>query len=100
MRYHHDYGCYGHGGWHWGCGPDQGYGPGPGYGYGPGWASPDEDPRPYRRRGRLGGVAPRRTTTAQLEAYLASLRDEMRAVEQDLRDLGITEDAGPGEGRA
>jgi hypothetical protein len=29
----------------------------------------------------------RRTTVTQLEAYLASLRDEIRAAEQDLRDL-------------
>jgi hypothetical protein len=36
---------------------------------------------------------PRRSTAAQLEAYLATLRDEMRAVEQDLSDLG-SEDMG------
>jgi hypothetical protein len=99
MRYHHGYGCYGHGGWHQGCGPEPGYGPGPGYGYGWGWDAPDEDPRPYRRRGRPGGTVARQTTAAQLEAYLASLRDEIRAAEQDLRDLGRTDDSGAGEGQ-
>ncbi len=100
MRNHHGYGCYGHGGSHWGCGVDPGYGPGPAYGYGWAWDGPDEDPRPYRRRGRLGAVSPRRTTAAQIEAYLASLRDEMRAVEQDLRDLGMADNSGVGEDRA
>jgi hypothetical protein len=100
MRYHHGYGCYGHDGWHGGCGPGPGYGPGPDNGYGWGWVSQDEDPRPYRRRGRLGGVVARQSTATQLEAYLASLRDEIRGVEQDLRDLGIAEDAGVGEDKA
>ncbi len=85
MRYHHGWGCYGHGGWHGGCGSDPVYGPISGYGRG--WDAPDEDPRPYRRRGGLGTAAARRTTAAQLEAYLASLRDEIRAAEQDLHDL-------------
>lgn len=92
MRYHHGYGygCHGYDDRHWGCGPGPGYGPEPGWG--PGWGAPDDDPRPYRRRGRLGGAVPRRTAAAQLEAYLASLRDEIRAIEQDLRDLGVTAD--------
>lgn len=96
MRRHHGYGygCHGYDGWHWGCGPEPGYGPRPGYGWGWGWDAPDDDPRPYQRRGRLGGAVARRSTAAQLEAYLASLRDEIGAVEQDLRDLGGTEDAG------
>ncbi len=99
MRYHHGYGygCHGYEGWHGGCGPGPGYGPGSAYGPGwdgPGWDGPDVDPRPYRRRGRLGGAVARRSTSTQLEAYLASLRDEIRAVEQDLRDLGGTEDVG------
>jgi hypothetical protein len=98
MRYHHGYGCYGHEGWHWGCGPEPGYGPGPGYGWG--WDAPDEDPRSYRRRGRFGGAVSRRTTAAQLETYLASLREEIRAAEQDLRDLRMTEEAGAGEDKA
>jgi hypothetical protein len=76
MRYHHGYGCYGHEGWHRGCGPEPRYGPGPGYGYGWGWDSLDEDPRPYRWRGRPGGAVAWRLTATQLEAYLASLRDE------------------------
>jgi hypothetical protein len=54
----------------------EGYGPGHGrgYGYGP------------RVAGRCGGVSPE-TTAAQLEAYLASLQDEVRAIETDLADL-------------
>jgi hypothetical protein len=42
----------------------------------------------------------RRTTAAQLEAYLASLRDEIRAAEQDLRDLELENADAPGEGKA
>jgi hypothetical protein len=41
-----------------------------------------------------------RTTATQLEAYLASLRDEIRAAEQDLRDLTAEDTEAPGEGRA
>jgi hypothetical protein len=91
MRYHHGYGCYGQAGWHGGCGPEPGWGPGPGYGYG--WWEPYDDPLPYRRRTRPVGGAARRSTASRLEAYLASLRDEIRAVEQDLRDLGGSDDA-------
>jgi hypothetical protein len=90
MRYHHGYGCYGHGGGHWGCGPEPAWGSGLGYGCG-WWDSPYDEPRPSARRGRIGGAVPRRSTAAQLEAYLATLRDEMRAVEQDLSDLGSEE---------
>jgi len=87
MRYHHGYGCSGHGGGHWCCGPEPAWGSGSGCGWD--WSdSPYDDPRPSARRGRLGGAVPRRSTAAQLEAYLATLRDEMRAVEQDLSDLG------------
>ncbi len=100
MRYHHGcgYGCHGYDDWHWGCGPEPGYGPRPGYGWG--WDAPDEDPRPYRRRGRRGGAVARRSTATQLEAYLASLRDEIRAAEQDLRDLKAEDTDAPGEGKA
>lgn len=98
MRYHHGYGCHGYGDPHWGCGPGPGYGPGLGYGWG--WDAPDEDPRPYRRRGRLGAAVARRTTVTQLEAYLASLRDEIRAAEQDLRDLTAEDADAPGDGKA
>jgi hypothetical protein len=99
MRYHHGYGygCHGYDDPHLGCGMGFDYGPRPGYGWG--WDAPDEDPRPYRRRGRPGGTVARQTTAAQLEAYLASLRDEIRAAEQDLRDLGRTDDSGAGEGQ-
>jgi hypothetical protein len=100
MRYHHGYGygCNGHGDPHWGCAPGPGYGAGPGYGWG--WDAPDDDPRPYRRRGRFGGVVARQSTATQLESYLASLRDEIRAVEQDLRDLTAAGTDAPGEGKA
>jgi hypothetical protein len=100
MRYHHGCGCYGHGDTHWGCGPGPVHGPGYGYGYGYGWDAPDDDPRPYRRRGRFGGAVARQSTATQLEAYLASLRDEIRAAEQDLRDLGMAEDTGVGKDKA
>jgi hypothetical protein len=92
MRYHHGYGCYGHGGSYQGCGPDYGpaYGYGRGWGYG--WDLPDEEPRPRSLRGRFGGGAvARRSTAAQLEGYLESLRDEMRAIEQDLSSLRTSE---------
>jgi hypothetical protein len=94
MRNHHGYGCYGPG-WHWGCGSDYGWGPGPDYGWD--LDAPLDYPRTYRRGMRFGGrVAPRRTTLSQLEGYLASLQEEIRAVEQDIRDLGDQE-TGSGE---
>ncbi len=93
MRYHHGSGSCGHGGGH--CGSEPGPVYGPGSGYGSGWVAPD-DPRLYRRRGRFGGAVARRSTAAQLEGHLASLRDEIRAAEQDLRDLGPAEDASTG----
>ena len=99
MRYHRGYGCYGHGGWHQGyCGPGPEYGPT--YGYGMGWGYgrdlPDEEPRPRSLRGRFsGGAVARRSTADQLEGYLESLRDEMRAIEQDLRDLRTAEGGSP-----
>jgi len=83
--------CHGYDDWHWGCGPEPGCRPRPGYGYGWDWTLPDEDPRPYRRRGRPGGAVARRTSAIQPEAYLASLRDEIRAAEQDLRNLRAEE---------
>jgi hypothetical protein len=97
VRYHHGCGCYGHGGWHQGyCGPEPEYGPA--YGYGRSWnygwdlLLPDEEPRPRSVRGRFGGGAvARQATAAQLEGYLESLKDEMRAIEQDLRDLRTSE---------
>lgn len=86
MRYHHYDDCHGYG--YHGCG----------YGYGHGWrpawaAFPDDPfdaPGPYgfARGRRLGYSASRATTQQRLEGYLESLRDEMRAVEQDLQDLG------------
>jgi hypothetical protein len=95
MRYHHGYGCDGHGGWHQGyCGPGPDYGPPYGYGreWGYGWDAPVEEPRLRGLRGRLGGGAlARQSTATQLEGYLESLRDEMRAIEQDLRDLRAAE---------
>ncbi len=97
MRNHHRYGCYGHG-WHWGCEPDYGWGPAPDYGWGP--EAPLDYPRTYRGRGRLGGrTTPGRPTLSQLEGYLASLQEELRAVEQDIHDLGA-QDAGSGKGKA
>ena len=91
MRYHHGSGCYGHGGGHQGyCGPGPEFGPAYGFvrGGGYGWGAPGDDPRPRGLRGRFGGGAVARQSTAtQLEGYLESLRDEMRAIEQDLRDL-------------
>jgi hypothetical protein len=86
MRYHHGYGCHGEGGWHYGCG-DPYWGPRFGY---------CDDPAPYPRRARLGGAfAARGSTAAQLETYLAGLRDEVRAVEQDLQDLQGSESTAP-----
>jgi hypothetical protein len=100
MRYHHDYGCYGHGGWHQGyCGPEPEYGPPFGYGrsWGYGSDAPIDEPRPRGLRGRFGGGAVARQSTAtQIEGYLESLRDEMRAIEQDLRDLRASE-GGPSD---
>jgi len=92
----HGHGHWGYGGWHGNC-----WEPGPGhcydygYGHGPGW---DEEARfaepfvrgPYGRRTSMGryaaGRASQATTTAQLEAHLAALRDEVRAVEADLAE--------------
>ena len=102
MRYHHGYGCYSHGGWHQGyCGPGPEYGPPYGYGRGGGygWDAPGDEPRPRGLRGRFGGGAgagAQQSTAMQLEAYLESLRDEMRAIEQDLRDLRAAE-GGPSD---
>jgi hypothetical protein len=69
---YHAYGCWGPGDcrgdpWGW-----EGYGPG--YGYGP------------RFSGRYG-AASRETAAARLEAYLASLQDEIRAIEADLAEM-------------
>jgi hypothetical protein len=83
-------GCHGHG--HWGHGCWEGLGSA----YDPRW---DEDccygepyvrgpdarhvsPRPYA----ASRVSPTRAA-AQLEAHLAALRDEMRAVEADLAEM-------------
>ncbi len=96
MRYHHGYGCHGHGEWHQGyCGPGPEYGPAYGYGrgWGYGWDAPTDEPGPRGPRARFGGAAPRQSTATQLEGYLESLRDEMRAIEQDLRDLRAAEGA-------
>ena len=66
---------YGYGAGH-GIGYD--YGRGYGYGYGGG----------YGRRFGGYGVASRGTAAAQLEAYLSTLRDEVRAVEAELAAMG------------
>ena len=92
----HDHGCRGAAGPGWGggpgygadpryaCGPrydvGPGYGIGPAYGYEPGLGVGPA--RPFRR-----GAATRVTAVAQLGAYLASLRDEVSAVEADLAAL-------------
>jgi hypothetical protein len=95
MNYHHGSGCSGHGGGHQGhCGPGSEFGPAYGYGRGGGcgWDAPGDDPRARGLRGRFGGGAvARRSTATQLEGYLESLRDEIRAIEQDLRDLRAAE---------
>lgn len=76
---YHGHGCWGPGDCHgdrWGWEP--------GYGaesrYGPGFGC--------RRRaaGRYGAVS-RGAAAAQLEAYLATLRDEVRAAEADLAEI-------------
>jgi hypothetical protein len=51
-----------------------------GYGYGRGY---DTGPRLFGRR----GPANRDVAVAQIEAYLASLRDEVRAIEADLAEI-------------
>jgi|GEM_PF-1599865 hypothetical protein len=95
MRYHHGSGCSGHGGWHPGyCDPGPEFGPAYGYGRGAGygWGAPGDEPRPRGPRGRFGGGGPaRQSTETQLEGYLESLREEMRAIEQDLQDLRTSE---------
>jgi hypothetical protein len=98
-------GCHGHGHWGHGCWSGECWGPGPGYWYAPhaGWAAgpgpwwaaepPLAEPvgrGPYARRAgyrRYAGPVSPSTAAAQLEAYLASLRDEVRAVEADLAAL-------------
>ncbi len=92
MRYHHGYGCHSHEGPYWHCGPRPVYDRGPGFEYG--WDAPEDFSRPNRRRGRFGGTDSLQSTATRLERYLESLRDEMRAVEQDLRDLNASEDGG------
>ena len=80
MRYHNCGPGYGHG-WH--CG----WGPGPEYDWGaPPW------PYPYRQRPGFGlrGVS-RRSALSEMEDYLASLREEARAIEQDIRELAASE---------
>jgi hypothetical protein len=74
------HGCWGsgecRGGWReWeGYGPGYGHGRGYGYGYGPSFA------------GRYGALS-RESAAAQLEAYLVSLKDEVRALEADLAEM-------------
>jgi hypothetical protein len=81
MRYHHCSSWYGHG-WNCGCGP--------GYDYD--WGPADPAPWTYRPAGGFVRGAPaRRATPSDLEAYLASLREEIRAVEQDIRNLAGSE---------
>jgi hypothetical protein len=92
MRYHHGYGCHGQEDSHSHCGPPPVYGRGPGFEYG--WDEREDFPRSNRRRGRFGGVESLQATATRLERYLESLRDEIRAVEQDLRDLAASDDAG------
>lgn len=84
---YHGHGCWGPGEchderWGWGGYGYGGYaggrtaGPGRGFGYSPG-------PHPF---GRPGPVS-REVAAAQLEAYLATLRDEVRAMEADLAEM-------------
>ncbi len=94
-------GCWGPGWWgaeyEAGCAPRPGYGPGrghgPRYGYGRGeWYGPGDwgGARRERGYGRRGRVAQRGTPAddrVELEAYLASLREELDAVEADLAEL-------------
>ena len=106
MGCHHGYG-YGHGCWgpswaEWAEAPGYGQGYGPGYGlgaygpgYGPGYGHGAYGPgqgRGYAYRRGAGfegarGPLSREATAAQLEAYLAGLRDEVRALEADLEEL-------------
>lgn len=88
MRYHHGYGCHGQEDPYLHCGPSPVYGRGPEFGYG--WDAREDLPRPNRRRGRFGGVESIQATATRLDRYLESLRDEIRAVEQDLRDLAAS----------
>jgi hypothetical protein len=81
MRYHHCSPWYGHG-WH--CG----WGPGYDYDWGPADLSPWFN---GPARGLTRGASARRATLSDLEAYLTSLHEEIRAVERDIRDLHGTE---------
>lgn len=108
---YHGHGCWGpedcHGwGWGSGYGSGRGYGYGPGRGYGAGFGyragygyGPGLEPGYGYRRYAAGRYAPasRSAAAAQLEAYLAALRDEVRAVEADLAELTGTEAERKGE---
>lgn len=90
----HGHGHWGYGGWHGDC-----WGPGPGYGYGygcsprwdaEGWFAEPVIRGPYGRRmdiGRYAASRASRATATQLEAHLAALRDEARAIEADLAEV-------------
>ena len=90
----HGHGHWGYGGWHGDC-----WGPGPGscyeYGFGPrwdeeGWFAEPFIRGPWGRRAGMGRYAASRAsraTAAQLEAHLAALRDEVRALEADLAEM-------------
>ena len=92
MRYHHGYGCHGQEDPYWHCGSPQACGRDPGFEYG--WDALEDFPRSNGRRGRFGGAESLQSSATRLERYLDSLRDEIRVVEQDLRDLAASEDAG------
>jgi hypothetical protein len=91
MRYHHCDPWHGPG-WHCGWGP--GYDWDWGHGYDWGWDVP-LGPRAAGPRARRPLVG-RSSAVSQLERYLASLRQEVEAVEQEIHDLG----AEAGEGGA
>ncbi len=96
----HGHGCWGPGWWDagYGCGP--GHGCGPGYGYGAGYGHDRSYGPRYRSGRRRSGRYPtvsREAAAAEMETYLASLRDEIRAVESDLADIagGAAETGAP-----
>jgi len=79
------HGYHGHGCWGPGCGGGYGYGAE----YGPYWGV-EYGPRVT---GRYGAPS-RSAAAARVEAHLASLRDEVRAVEADLAALRGADERG------
>ena len=86
------HGCWGPGdrwGWQGGWEPGSGYGYGPGYGWGPGhgYGRSVAYGRPFAGRPR---AASQEAAAMELEAYLTSLKDEVRAIEADLAELRVS----------